>query len=75
MTFNEDPKKIESMLEGLNPGSPEWVVWKEWSDWLAEGKPVDPVDKKKMARWIAEEEAHAKAVRARNAAIKMESST
>ncbi|KAK7523562.1 hypothetical protein IWZ03DRAFT_428066 [Phyllosticta citriasiana] len=72
MTFNEDPQKINLMLDRLNPDSAEWVVWKEWSEWLADGKPVD---KAKMARWIAEEEAAAKEVRARNAALKMESST
>ncbi|KAK7699846.1 hypothetical protein SLS57_012280 [Botryosphaeria dothidea] len=37
-TWNEDPKKIDDMLRSLNPDSPEWVVWKDWADFLAEEK-------------------------------------
>ncbi|KAF4541943.1 uncharacterized protein LTHEOB_8097 [Lasiodiplodia theobromae] len=35
-TWNEDPEKIDAMLRSLNPYSPEWVIWKDWADFLAE---------------------------------------
>ncbi|KAL1633106.1 hypothetical protein SLS56_003177 [Neofusicoccum ribis] len=48
-TWNEDPKKINDMLRSLNPDSAEWVVWKDWADFLEEERERMPAERKAAA--------------------------
>ncbi|GME31143.1 hypothetical protein GTA08_BOTSDO04267 [Neofusicoccum parvum] len=48
-TWNEDPKKINDMLRSLNPDSAEWVVWKDWADFLEEERERVAAERKAAA--------------------------